>query len=188
MRSCQKRNCDTVLALLLLRTSQCDVDALSSGKDARASGLSTFVPLCFAPVPLGEQQEMSAFYPTPSEVDIDRDPGDPRPELVSVRGKNYRRKKANLPFLKSHRWPPSSNVSDNDDVVRQQGKKATMDRKEGSPPLERASDVSRSILRYSALLVLGTLLLSRMMTQSWDWGYNVNWNLARYLPRPASLL
>jgi hypothetical protein len=114
---------------------------------------------------------MSQFFAQPSDIDIDRTATDPPPERVERAGKLYTKKRANLPFLKSHKWPAKPPSS-----------KARMV-KEGSPPYERASDVSRSILRYSALLVLGTLLLSRMLTQTWAWGYSVN--VMKYIPRPV---
>ena len=108
------------------------------------------------------------FFPLP---DTDRDSSPEPVERVERNGLLYKKKKANLPFLKSHRWPEKE----------AQGSKGMA--KESSPPYERASDVSRSILRYSALLVLGTLLLSRMITETWTFGYTAN--LMRWLPRPV---
>lgn len=55
------------------------------------------------------------------------------------------------------------------------------------PSPQRATDVTRSILRYTFVVVLGTLLLSKMLTETWTFGYEGRWtNLRNYVPRQVS--
>merc|ERR1711939_944103 len=59
--------------------------------------------------------------------------------------------------------------------------------KESSPPpiYERTTQVSRTLFRYTAVIVLGTLLLSRAMTETWTFGYKGKWtNVMNWMPRP----
>lgn len=104
---------------------------------------------------------------------------------VTRNGKLYRKKKANLPFLKKHTWdrvPEKVNRDSETDKTKR------MD-KEGSPPIfERTTQVSRTLFRYLAVIVLGTLLLSRAMTETWTFGYQGRWtNAMNWIPRPVSL-
>lgn len=104
---------------------------------------------------------------------------------VQRNGKLYSKKKANLPFLKKHTWnkPPPSSSSEQDK------KKQERMEKESSPPIfERTTQVSRTLLRYTAVIVLGTLLLSRAMTETWTFGYQGKWtNAMNWIPRPVSV-
>jgi len=115
----------------------------------------------------------------------ERDSGSPEPEKVVRNGKLISKKKANLPFLKSHRWPTA--LPDKS-AGKSTGKSTTMGiaaKEDSPPPVQRASEVSRTILRYSVVLVLGTLLLSRMVTETWTFGYQGKWtNLRNYIPMP----
>lgn len=119
----------------------------------------------------------------------------PAPEGYVVRnGKLYSKKKANMPYL-------------NYAARREREARRRATAKESSPPYERTEQVSaaipvprslqarsyyflqvsRSILRYTVVLVLGTLLLSRMMTASWTFGYTGRLtNLRNWVPRPVS--
>jgi hypothetical protein len=105
---------------------------------------------------------------------------------VERNGKLYRKKKANLPFLKKHTWsqptPSATTKSDKQDKDKME--------KESSPPIfERTTEVSRTLLRYAVVIVLGTLLLSRAMTETWTFGYQGKWtNSMNWLPRPVRFL
>lgn len=100
---------------------------------------------------------------------------------VQRNGRLYRTKKANLPFLKRHTWETKQKSKDPNSAT-------TMREKESSPPVvvERTTQVSRTLFRYLAVIVLGTLLLSRAMTETWTFGYRGRWsNVMNYVPRPV---
>lgn len=144
-----------------------------------------------------EQHQASAgssTLPSPSPPPSNDSPqffAHPQPEdeheaalpKVSRNGKLYRKKKANLPFLKKHTWDTKQQVVSPSTSTD----KAKME-KESSPPIfERTTQVSRTLFRYLAVLVLGTLLLSRAMTETWTFGYKGRWsNPMNWLPRPVS--
>ena len=115
---------------------------------------------------------------TSSDDDAAATAGGPRlssghDDRVVRNGKLYSKKKANLPYLKAHTW-------------REREARRRPVTKESSPPHERTEQVSRSILRISVVMVLGTLLLSRMMTESWTFGYKGRWtNINNWIPRPV---
>lgn len=98
-------------------------------------------------------------------------------DRVVRNGKIYSKKKANMPYLKGgHTWKERE--------ARQRQRRAVA--KESSPPHERTEQVSRSIMRYTVVLVVGSLLLSRMMTESWTFGYTGRWsNYRNWIPRPV---
>lgn len=116
-------------------------------------------------------------------------------ERVVRNGKGYRKTAATKPFLKAHTWAEIYARKDSrsgDSHIKKAAESSksnagTMDKgkqRAASPPYQRASDVSRSILRYSVVLVLGTLLLSRMITESWTFGYSGRWtNVNNWIPR-----
>jgi hypothetical protein len=112
---------------------------------------------------------------------------DERVDKVTRNGMLYSKKKANLPYLKAHTW---KEVEERKRQRQQQQHQQSQSRKEkeGSPPhLERTAEVSRSLLRYAVVLVLGTLLLSRMVTESWTFGYQGKWtNVNNWIPRQVS--
>ena len=114
-----------------------------------------------------------------------------RIEKVTRNGMLYSKKKANLPYLKAHTWKEveeRKRQRQQQQQQQQQQQSRSRKEKEGSPPhLERTAEVSRSLLRYAVVLVLGTLLLSRMVTESWTFGYQGKWtNLNNWIPRQVS--
>lgn len=108
-----------------------------------------------------------------------------RLEKVTRNGMLYSKKKANLPYMKAHTWKEVEERKRQRQQQQQQQQSESRKEKEGSPPhLERTAEVSRSLLRYAVVLVLGTLLLSRMVTESWTFGYQGKWtNLNNWIPR-----
>jgi hypothetical protein len=104
---------------------------------------------------------------------------------VSRNGKLYRKKRANLPFLKKHTWDIKQQASSSS--TDDKAKTASMEKASSPPIFERTTQVSRTLFRYLAVLVLGTLLLSRAMTETWTFGYKGKWsNPMNWLPRPVS--
>lgn len=91
---------------------------------------------------------------------------------VERNGKLYSSKKANKPYLKAHTWKE----------VEARRRART---KQTSPPVaQRTEQVSRSMLRVAVVMVLGTLLLSRMITETWTFGYSSRWtNIKNWIPR-----
>lgn len=114
---------------------------------------------------------------------------------VQRNGKLYRKKKANLPFLKRHTWEDTKISTTTTTTTTTTDKKSTSSssnkmEKESSPPpiYERTTQVSRTLFRYTAVIVLGTLLLSRAMTETWTFGYKGKWtNVMNWMPRPVSV-
>lgn len=110
---------------------------------------------------------------------------------VQRNGKLYRKKKANLPFLKRHTWGDTTTTATTTDNKKSTSSSSSSKmKKESSPPpiYERTTQVSRTLFRYTAVIVLGTLLLSRAMTETWTFGYKGKWtNVMNWMPRPVSV-
>lgn len=123
--------------------------------------------------------------PPPADAQPNPQAAEPQPDAqeraalskIIRNGKVYRVSKATTPFLKNHTWP-----------TKPSNPKEPKMGKESSPPVyERTTEVSRSLLRYAVVLVLGTLLLSRAMTESWTFGYEGRYtNIMNWIPRPVS--
>merc|ERR1711939_586153 len=91
--------------------------------------------------PSSSSSSSSSAAPPPQQPPRrERDSGSPEPEKVVRNGKLVSKKKANLPFLKSHRWPTApataAPASSDKSAGKGTGKSTTMGlaAKEDSPP------------------------------------------------------
>lgn len=135
-----------------------------------------------SPSSSSSSSENPQFYAVPQPED-EQEASLPK---VSRNGKLYRKKKANLPFLKKHTWD-TTNTNINKKKDPKASSPSKMEKESSPPVVERTTQVSRTLFRYMAVIVLGTLLLSRAMTETWTFGYKGKWsNVMNYIPRPVS--
>lgn len=108
---------------------------------------------------------------------------DGQEKRIERNGKLYPSTTANRVMMKPYKWPVS------EERIKPTTRKSEKPRRSSSPPYQRASDVSRSVLRYTVVMVLATLLLSRMMTETWTFGYSGRWsNPMNWIPRPVDCI